>query len=186
MENTKEKIRKLYEKYGISGEENPAEMFCDQKFVAKPFVFTVTNDGEDEQEAVFYGLNIFGKEPNFGSGKDIKITPANEVLYEKHLTDTLEKPFEFIAFRISCNKNLFIRKGEMKIVYLDVNARRYKDVISLAGYWNTFQCIGDCVDLNYRIKIDANSYFTIKVPPKTTFNFVIYPSKIAIPQEKTT
>ena len=150
-----------------------------EKKCAIPYVFTVCNDGETEQEAILYGYTQFNDCKNYGSGENIRIVPAFDVPYKHHLINSAFKPFEFIAFRVSSDNMNLIKKNVLEIVYEDVNGRKYIDNnVVLSSFENIFQNAHDIIDAMYPTKINHMSFLRIKVPAKTEFTLSIWPSKI--------
>jgi hypothetical protein len=146
--------------------------------VSKPYIFTVENTGDTEQEAILYGYSKYIDEPNCGSGKDIKITPANGVSYKQALRTTAIEPFEFRWSRISSSNIKFLKDAVIYVNYLDINGRAYTDPVPVSCFKEKDQNIEEMVDMHYPIKISCETHLSINIPPKTLFVLSIFPSKI--------
>ena len=140
----------------------------------EPFVFSVLNDSEIEGNAILFGYHNFKEIENFGSSNNIKIIPDKGVEYK----DCLKNRFVFQKFTIKSNNTRFLDNGEMRVIYLEGHGhRRYEDVVSFSQFKNTFQDDFSFIDIDVReIKITEDSYLNIKVPAKTQFTIIIYPS----------
>ena len=150
--------------------------------VAKPYIFTITNSSGSLANAILFGSNIYLGTANYGSDAGITITPANSITYYQVLQNIKDKPFEFVAGRISCSVSTQLDQS-MTVTYSDINGRQYTDPIPMSSFKNSFQNDTSMVDFNYTTKVDGNVY--IKFPivgtaqGTTTVVLTLYPSKIA-------
>ncbi len=150
--------------------------------VSKPYIFTITNSAGATANAILFGSNIYLGTANYGSAAGITITPANGITYYQVLQNIKDKPFEFIAGRLSCSVSTQLDQS-MTVTYTDINGRQYTDPIPLSSFQNSFQNLTTMVDFNYPVKIDGNTYITIPIvgtaQGTTTVVLTLYPSKIA-------
>ena len=149
-----------------------------RRTVAKPYIYTIYNGGEEEQLAVLFGYAKFANEPNYGSGKDIVITPAYHVSYFESIFTIAVNPFDATAMRLSCSNEKFFDNVALSIS-CNINGKMFSYPILpilLNPDWKK-EC-SNMIDMEYPSHISGNNYFKFVVPPKTTFVFTIYPDVI--------
>lgn len=145
-----------------------------------PYEIFIKNPTDRDLTCVLFGCDDFLLSENFGSDKEIQVTPAFSVRYSKLLLQSAFKPFETGLIKMHCsNKEQFKQKIDTisgdangQACFIPVHTEAYIPPLEEQENWR-----GDIIEMPYSTTVDCSTYWKIKVLANTGFTLIIYPKK---------
>lgn len=157
-------------------EDQPKRRFVINRYLA-PYVISCKNTTRKVQTCVVFGLNMYALKDNFGSNVGVKIESLTGSSYHHLLFQSSNKPFRLGKIRVqSVNpKNL---QQSISIHSDDASGQKYTQPMWLGQYMSAYQNHAQLLDVNRKIMVDANTFFTFTLQPHSEMVLDMYPITI--------
>ncbi len=149
------------------------------------YVFRVTNEGDEEKEAILFGYNHCKDLPNYGNDAEIKIESLSHYTHDVNLKSFSQKPYFINGFRFSSQNRIELITPIVKIF-------KDKDLVKeihLSQQQSIFQYATDIIEIGEsnsnkqihdRTIFDMNkhTHFSLNIKSKASLVVGIYAQTI--------